>query len=125
VRNPNGDGIGQNRPPVGKSRWLVGLGVMAKVAGMQNELGRSVEWVNFCDRALERADHIAIGGPAESDVTVADLNEAELSLSSGSRTAERLRARDAACCWSRERRSPPMPYNRESPGGRFHLDRCF
>jgi len=52
---------------------------MAKLAGMQNELGRSVECVNFFDRALERTDHIAIGGPAESDVTVADLNEADRS----------------------------------------------
>jgi hypothetical protein len=59
-------------------------------------MNSSVECVNFFDRALERTDHIAIGGPAKSDVTVADLNEAELSLSSGSRTAERLRARDAA-----------------------------
>ena len=57
-------------------RWL---GKMRQVPGVQNEIRRCGQGVDFGDGLLEGADDIGVGRLVKTDVAVADLHEAEIS----------------------------------------------
>ncbi len=73
---------------------LSGLGQMAEVAGMNDEVGRLRKRIDLVDCCLQRADHIGVGWFVETNVAVANLNETESRFGAGS--AEGARTRDPA-----------------------------
>src|SRR5579863_3021851 len=60
--------------------WFGGVG---EVAGVDEEIGLCWARVDFAERGPERRGDVGIGGFAEADVAVADLDEAEVGLLAG------------------------------------------
>ena len=86
---------------------LPGLGIVAQIAGVDDEIGLVRESIDFIDGGLKRSRDVRIGRFAEADVAVADLHEVKFSPGAFRVAAEGLGTEDAAADGPQDARAGP------------------